>query len=614
MIRDSSLTQLGILVFFGCFLLSVLLSYPTIIINDDWITANQLAQLDAGHQVLFTEGKYGAYENGTSYRYFTFRHNILQYTLFLPVFSYIPLQLIKVTGNYYPFFMAILFSFLLLISGLLIRRNFSWSAGKYLEIGNICIIGSIIVYYLNMILARPFIVSGPDEKREILAVVLAHQVSFALLGVVVFLIFLTISKEKIFSIFGTISCLFCSSFLFWATNLKDHIETTLIFTIIVYLVLRFYLDTRLKYALFSFLVTGILVWARPELGTMVFFAVCLLYLYIIVKIRQSLLMTPKMKVFLVIIPLSIVVGLIPFFFTNYMVTGHPLITAMQYSSAHPELFLSNGTDTQDLSQIFSSNVTPVNSILNSLFNRLTPGSDEIFGSIYRVGLQPSIVSVPVFLVTPLFFIGLLLAPLLRIFGISKLQSRERNIIVILGVFASFCLLAYISSLEGLIASLSMMPDIRYLLPVYIPLTIIGIMLLRPLIYGFEKNILKLLAIVIIMGLPLVFLLLQTITQTDPYETMIIINSYYLYVAYVFTFISFVTAALSLVHIIHPRWFPIVISVTIAFVFLWQVALVLSLKLNPYWVGYPMVLPVMDSVTTAFLSNPDVIYNQTMINQ
>ena len=45
--------------------LVLLCSRPMMFLNDEWITGNQIYQIDQGHQILFAEGKYGYYGNNT---------------------------------------------------------------------------------------------------------------------------------------------------------------------------------------------------------------------------------------------------------------------------------------------------------------------------------------------------------------------------------------------------------------------------------------------------------------------------------------------------------------------------------------------------------------------
>ena len=79
--------KVHILVFLLAFLVAITIAHPQFLVTDEWITANQLTQLNEGHQVILNEGKYGSYENGTPTGYFVAKQNYLAYPLFLPLVS-----------------------------------------------------------------------------------------------------------------------------------------------------------------------------------------------------------------------------------------------------------------------------------------------------------------------------------------------------------------------------------------------------------------------------------------------------------------------------------------------------------------------------------------------
>ena len=94
-------------------------------LNDEWITENQVYQLDNHHQILYIEGKYGKYLNETPSLYFQTRSNILQYTSYLPIISYPTLSIIKFVGDNLIFIIITIFTLLLILSGLLLKEKTS---------------------------------------------------------------------------------------------------------------------------------------------------------------------------------------------------------------------------------------------------------------------------------------------------------------------------------------------------------------------------------------------------------------------------------------------------------------------------------------------------------
>jgi hypothetical protein len=50
--------SLSIIIFLFSLFVIITVSSPALFINDEWITANQLHQLNIGHQITINEGKY----------------------------------------------------------------------------------------------------------------------------------------------------------------------------------------------------------------------------------------------------------------------------------------------------------------------------------------------------------------------------------------------------------------------------------------------------------------------------------------------------------------------------------------------------------------------------
>ena len=73
------------------------------------------AQIDQGHQFIVTEGKYGAYPNGTEFTYFQSKNNLLGYPLVLPLISLPALKIIKLFGDTFDYWLMTFWSILLII-------------------------------------------------------------------------------------------------------------------------------------------------------------------------------------------------------------------------------------------------------------------------------------------------------------------------------------------------------------------------------------------------------------------------------------------------------------------------------------------------------------------
>ncbi len=76
-----------ILVFLIALFIALTFAHPQFFVTDEWITANQLAQIHSGHQVLVNEGKFGVLLDGRITTYMKAKNNLLGYTIFLPLIS-----------------------------------------------------------------------------------------------------------------------------------------------------------------------------------------------------------------------------------------------------------------------------------------------------------------------------------------------------------------------------------------------------------------------------------------------------------------------------------------------------------------------------------------------
>ncbi len=160
--------HLYMIVFISALLLSILVSHPQFLINDEWITGNQLAQLDQGHQILINEGKYGMYPNGTLYSYFQSHNNALGYPIFLPLISLPALKVIKLFGDTFDYWLMTFWSLLLICLGLIIQKFYpKILILNQISLSSFLIVLAFFVFIINMILYIPFTISPSDAPREV---------------------------------------------------------------------------------------------------------------------------------------------------------------------------------------------------------------------------------------------------------------------------------------------------------------------------------------------------------------------------------------------------------------------------------------------------------------
>ena len=125
---------------------------------------------------------------------------------------------------------------------------------------------ALLLFMGNMLLYKQFPFTAPDAPFEVAALVLANHVFFALTVAIIFEIFQAIQQDVWLSLFGTISCASCSSFLFWAGTGKDHMLTATVFACIIFFTVLSFTRERSRDSWLAFIFCGLLIWVRPEVG------------------------------------------------------------------------------------------------------------------------------------------------------------------------------------------------------------------------------------------------------------------------------------------------------------------------------------------------------------
>jgi len=462
-----------------CLLALLLIIHPVLFLNDEWITVNQISQLSEHKQILYNEGKYGTYPNGTPYAYFTEKENILPYTSFFPIISYPFLILIQGMGDILPYYISILFSLLLLFLAIIIKDRFEGMKFTKALIGF-----AFVTLLLNLVFYRSIQITGENTSIEILAVVITHIFIFLLLVLVISFIMRDLFSDPTFVTFGLLTTIACSSYLFWTTTCKDHLDVAFAIAILVLFLIRFIRTTDAWYLFSAFITTGLLTWIRPELGSFIFLTVLLITILHILTRKESRHIRSCML--LLLTPLGTCIGIIPLFVSNLCTTGHPLTFPFQMIASvikAPKVtdLSVNAGGAGSLGDFFNLSWLPdsVSFIVTMIGTRLTLGvpAETLFSNLYATCISPTTLKVPIFALVPLFILGLYFLPALIKEGTRKLGKDEKSIIISMLLLALGTGCAYLISIGGLHTSVGIYPDIRYLSPVYIPLNIIGLVLL-----------------------------------------------------------------------------------------------------------------------------------------
>src|SRR5690606_16081347 len=101
---------------------------------------------------------------------------------------------------------------------------------------------------------------------EVAAIVFTNSLAFALLAVIVFLIFREVLGSDRLGLFGIAATVCCSCYLFWSGNAKDHALVALLFAVALYCFTLYLTRENPLYLVMSFIAVGWTAFARPELG------------------------------------------------------------------------------------------------------------------------------------------------------------------------------------------------------------------------------------------------------------------------------------------------------------------------------------------------------------
>jgi len=467
--------RVHLLVFLLACIAALTAAHPAFLVTDEWITGNQLAQLNEGHQAIISEGKYGMFENGTSYPYFTARNNYLGYSLLFPLVSLPAEWIVYLFGNQFTFFITYLWTFLLIGLALVLNAFFpAYTCFRKLRWTTGLIVLSFVGFFSNLFYYTSFDLTGKNSSPEILAIVFTNVLLFALLAVIVYEILQIIFRDTTFAFFGTVVCLSCSSYFFWTTFCKDHVLVALLFSLILLTVITFLATGNLPSLFGSFFFAGLLIWARPELGVFIFFALCCLLLAVMVWGKNRTFSSLcHFRIFLS--PLFTLLGAVPFLINNYLASKNFLIPsfvlAMNISSTSVGV-----TGSTSASQPYL--LDTIHTLLQA--NELTALTylSSFPADVMRVLFLPQSGSMGVLVIVPVFLTAILIVPLLRKMNTRLFDEKEKMIIGTLFLLSLAIFCAYIHRAYGLNIDLGIMPDIRYLSPVYLPLTIIGLMLFK----------------------------------------------------------------------------------------------------------------------------------------
>ena len=585
--------RVHILVFFLTLFLGLTITHPVQELNDEWITLNQLNQLHANHQVILNEGKYGLFENGSISPYFQARSNVLGYSIALPLLSLPAFWLIDITANHFPF--LVLYLWTIVGISLLVFLNFFFREytfiGKWRWTTPLFII-IFTLFFINLYYYASFPV-GPDNFPEVLAIVFTQCFLVALTAVMIYEINYSLFVDSIYSFFGTVTVLSCSSYFMWMIGCKDHILTVFIFTAVLLWVIKYLKTGDCWYLALSFISAGLLSWVRPELAFWVFLGLCLYCAIIINHLRKQ--SGPRRTLFIVVCaPFFTLIGALPFFTNNYMITKNIFIPA---SIA---MFQENPVPAENIvpaAQLASfGNGSTFHSVSGLLGKMIQINPDTFISDLLGVLFSPQNGGIGVFPLVPLFLVMGIVVIILLLAKKIKFTDDEWNILVPLALLALSVFIAYGLEMHSLNISKGVLPDMRYLSPMYIPLTLIGLFFLKkinlPIMSSFTA--LKWMAVFWIFTIPvsLIIIYLQSYDFHTRSEFVVPLDLSFSIIIFAMSFITLLIVLLQSFSIIKFRASDYFIPLLCALPLVWQIDIVFFIRSNTSGAGYTFWIPIV----------------------
>lgn len=599
---------LTVIIFLISLFFILTITNPALYMNDEWITANQLHQIDIGHQVTFNEGKFGITEEGIVSAYFTSRQNVLMYSLALPLSALPVVKLFGLFGDNFRLIVILLWSMCPVLIALLIEAYFpAYSKIHGRRILFPVLLLAIFLFICNNLMYRQFIFSSHDAPYEVAALILTNHLFFALIVAVVFETCRVIFKDQWMALFGTCATIACSSYIFWAGTAKDHMLTAAVFACVIYFFVLYLTYGRWWDATVSFIGSGLLIWVRPEVG---FFVTIFTGLFFLVHlVRHAITKEIPFSRFLksCIPMIGVFIGGIPFFINNLLISHNLLIPAFDL----PRPLMDAGsvsTKALPLQQVLAQEAvfTPVDGL--NLYATLSRVGDMITKAMFRgfsfdnivkgfsgILMFPENGNIGFLILCPVILIALV-AFILWNRKIMAGIRNQREIFLFLTLMIIAAVFSYLPKLSSMNISSGVVPDMRYLSPAYLPCGILSIWVLSktPFLKR-PKELIKFGLIGAVIIVPLLFL---TMIVVHPFGS---VNEGYFTFFKVFILCELIPyLGLMIIYRFYrgvPRFLPLAITyfMVILFitVFTFQLVLVFIFGVIIKFNGYPLWIPLIE---------------------
>ena len=478
-----------VIVFLIALFFIIAITGPALYINDEWITANQLHQLDIGHQVVVNEAKYGATANGSISLYFLHRNNVLLYSLALPVVAMPVVKFFGIFSDNFRLAVILGWSMIPIFVALLLEAAYPKFRKLWgIRLSVIAILLGVALFVANVLLYKQFPYSAADAPYEVAALVLTNHILFALTAAVIFEAGRLIFRDIGTSIFSVFACISCSSILFWAGTGKDHVLTAAVCALIVLFWIRYLYNLRWVDAMTALLFTGLLLWVRPEVGLVVSIMLVLFLAGIILPgfLKKSI--SLKQALISVTSASGIIVGAIPFFLNNMLLTGSfltpvwiaPQLAVPIMTTTHqvPGAVSSAAANSAGLAPAaLAQPLSKVPAVVETILSRFGPLTPETARHLLDVLTFPQNQGFGFLVMCPLIPLALL-ACVLWWTDVRKIQGTDRLVLLFLIAMTIAVICSYIPEMGVLDVHTGTPPDMRYIMPAYIPAGLFSLIILK----------------------------------------------------------------------------------------------------------------------------------------
>jgi hypothetical protein len=445
---------------------SLLLSFWQVglLLNDEWITANQLTNLKNGSlsvEVIKYGGDRGIYSMSG--------RPVGAYTHALPVFAlpvYYALSTVDRLINLRLFF---IFVWLLAVCAL-IYYYCGTKRTKYILaiLALLFFAANLLLYFVPALYGFWSFLHYPLQFAhwgEIAAINFVNIMAMCIVILIIYRLFKQIFDSERIGFVAALIALFGTSLPLWAVTGKDHSVSLLFIMLAIYCYYSYVQSKKVKYKYLAFAMVGLEVWVRAEAAVPLFcslFLTELLFVYRNNTARAQLLNITK-------IVFVILISLLPFFINNYLLFGNiffPAMTDVTLTGATNLTAPVSATGTERTVEILRS-TTKISALFGALFGRYYVLPKNLVPFLFHTG-KPWLMSI--FEVCPLLIFALCM--LYRLFILLRTNARA---ILKKELYLHFLLLCFIVT-HMLIYSGHTTPfynigswDYRYFVPIYIPL-------------------------------------------------------------------------------------------------------------------------------------------------